>query len=208
MFDKADDEVAVWSDLHLGHANILRYEDRPFKDVQSMDGYLWQRWEDIASESSISTVVVVGDTAMNSALNAGMFSKIRAMPCDQYLAVGNHDLTGLGEVRVNGFDVVCTGMLSLGDPPLVWTHYPLAEVPDGMVNVHGHIHSNQREGPYINVSVEQLDFRPVSLRNLRILAKALVQGHTPNGTTTIERIRLVGNRLLNPLKDGGAQELL
>ena len=55
MFNRTDDEVAVWSDLHLGHANILRYEGRPFKDVQSMDGYLWQRWEDIASESSIST---------------------------------------------------------------------------------------------------------------------------------------------------------
>ena len=186
------------SDLHLGHANILRYEGRPFKDVQSMDGYLWQQWEDIASEISISTVVVVGDTAMNSALNDGMFSKINSMPCDQYLVVGNHDLTGLGEVRVNGFDVVSSGMLSQGDPPLVWTHYPLSPVPEGMVNLHGHIHSNQLDGPYINVSVEQLDYRPVSLTKLRCLANALVQGHMPNGTSTIERIGLVSKLIPKP----------
>ena len=42
---------------------------------------------------------------------------------------------------------------------------PLLQVPHGCVNVHGHVH--QKESPtknrHINVSVEQLDYRPVKL---------------------------------------------
>ena len=33
----SDEDVLVWSDLHLGHGNIIDYQDRPFLDREDMD---------------------------------------------------------------------------------------------------------------------------------------------------------------------------
>ena len=76
-----------------------------------------------------------------------------------------------------------------GDPPLLWTHYPLRKVPEGHVNIDGHEHGKTPGmSPHINVSVEQLEYEPIGLTRLRGLARALIKGHYPPGATTIERI--------------------
>ena len=64
----------------------------------------------------------------------------------KHLVIGNHDVTGEGEVRAQGFDGVWSVMTSAGEPPLLWTHYPLREVPEGHVNIHGHEHGRPRGG--------------------------------------------------------------
>ena len=81
-------------------------------------------------------------------------------------------------------------MVSDGEPPLIWTHYPQKRVPDGYVNVHGHIHNPvpPTKTPHINVAVEQLVYRPVRLSYLRALARELVDGRYPAGGTTLERL--------------------
>lgn len=45
-------------------------------------------------------------------------------------------------------------------------------MPDGTVNVYGHVHENEllREGPYLNVRVEHTDYRPLPLDAVRRLA--------------------------------------
>ena len=72
----------------------------------------------------------------------------------------------------------------------MWTHAPLPNVPAGHVIVHGRQHTALKpaDSPHINVSVEQLDYRPVSLVRIRRLAGALVAGVRPKGATTLERI--------------------
>ena len=68
------------------------------------------------------------------------------------------------------------------------------EVPDGTINIHGHVHDDPpRQTPHINVSVEQLDYRPVSLASLRALAGVLVKGEYPEGNTTLERLSAIGH---------------
>ena len=42
--------------------------------------------------------------------------------------------------------------------------------------------------PHINVSVEQLDYSPVALSRLRLLAGAPARGNYPKGRTTLERV--------------------
>ena len=104
-------------------------------------------------------------------------------------------MTGQGSLRVEGFHRVKALLTSPGDPPLIWTHAPLPNVPAGHVNIHGHQHATLKpadlDSPHINVSVEQLDYRPVALTQIRRLAGALVAGERPAGATTLERIEEV-----------------
>ena len=52
----------VWftSDLHLGHRNVIRFCDRPFKDEKEMGEKLIENWNNTVGENDI--VFVLGDT--------------------------------------------------------------------------------------------------------------------------------------------------
>lgn len=108
------------------------------------------------------------------------------------LVIGDHDLTGKGRLGVRDFDEVRAVLVSDGHPPLIWTHYPLADVPPGHVNIHGYLHvTPPSRSRHIDVSVEQLDYEPISLARLRRLAQGLARGEFPPGATTLERIRYI-----------------
>ena len=188
VLDAPDEDVLAWSDLHLGHANVIEYSTRPFADVNAMNEHLWSVWEREAKPER--TLVVVGDLAMREALAPQTWERLKALPgASRQLVIGNHDLTGAGTLRVQGFDRVWSTLLSGGSPPLIWTHLPLAQVPEGWVNVHGHLHATPPgRTRHINVSVEQLRYAPVTLDRLRTLARALAAGAIPDGQSTIERI--------------------
>ena len=178
--------------MHLGHPNIIGYQGRPFHDVHEMNAALWDNWQ--LGMDPYDTLVCVGDFALGAALSEATWDRVRAAPgCSKILVVGNHDVTGGGKVRVEGFHRAKAVLVSLGDPPLIWTHAPLPNVPAGHVNIHGHQHTALKpaDSPHINVSVEQLDYRPVSLMCLRQLAGALVAGERPSSATTLERIEAV-----------------
>ena len=191
-FNEPDEAVLVWSDLHLGHDNIIEYCNRPFLDVDDMNGILWEYLG--AALTPDKVLVVVGDLAMGQAVGESTWQALRSLICRQrHLVLGNHDLTRVGTLRAEGFDRVWSVMLSGGEPPLIWTHYPLSQVPSGYVNLHGHIHDDPpTRTPHINVSVEQLDYAPVSLARLRPLARALANGEYPPGETTLERLEAIG----------------
>ena len=72
-----------------------------------------------------------------------------------------------------------------------------SQVPDGYVNVHGHAHDEAPGAtPHINVSVEQLAYRPITLARLRGLAEVLIRGEHPPGTTTLARLDVLCKEIL------------
>ena len=190
--DAPDAAVKAWSDLHLGHANIIGYQDRPFNGVGEMDSALWANWQvDVRPDE---VMVCVGDFALGGAVSDETWASVRHAPgATKVLVAGNHDVDGLGRSRVGGFDRTVALLVSPGDPPLIWTHAPLPRVPAGHVNVHGHQHGfiKASDSPHVNVSVEQLDYRPVALSRIRRLARAILAGERPEGATTLARIEHV-----------------
>lgn len=74
--------------------------------------------------------------------------------------------------------------------PLLVAHIPMTWVPPGSVNVYGHTHNNEPpgEGPYINVCVEQTEYRPLPLDKVRVLARARLADGQPRGRTTADEI--------------------
>ena len=76
---------------------------------------------------------------------------------------------------------------------MVGSPFLLAISTHGAVNVHGHVH--EQESPtrnrHVNVSVEQLNYRPAKLSDIRRLARRLVEGHSVPGHSTRARLNVV-----------------
>lgn len=53
--------MAIWltADLHIGHFNIIRYCERPFKDLNTMHDTIIKKWNEYVSEKDI--VYILGD---------------------------------------------------------------------------------------------------------------------------------------------------
>jgi calcineurin-like phosphoesterase family protein len=159
-------ETFLISDLHLGHANSIRYCSRPFvpTDVSEMDRVLVNNWN--YGVSPHDRVYFLGD------LRYGR----HACPAKEYPALLNGAVTFIGgnhdrktKDRIPYARITCDGreFLLVHDPK---------DAPAGYAGwvVHGHHHNNDlRAFPYIdpvarriNVSAEVIGYYPVSIREI------------------------------------------
>ena len=188
--DEPDEgRVLVWSDLHLGDWIGLRSFGRPFDSVPQMDEEVLGAWRREVGDDD--TVLVLGDVAV-PVLKGGRIELVAELPGWKVLVFGNHDQNGRGGVVTDPFDEAHLALAVAGDPPLVLTHMPLEDVPEGTVNLHGHIHQHRLPGRRINVSVEQLEYRPWPLTAIRRLAGRLVRGEAVPGETVADQLAHVG----------------
>ena len=177
----------VWSDLHLGHTETLQAFGRPFETANEMDDKIFWHWRRVVAPED--TILILGDVTVHG-LWGRRLKRVRQAPGRKILVYGNHDVTRAGLLGSDGFDEVYSALYVDGDPPLLLTHVPLRLVPEGCVNVHGHLHQGRVPGRtrHINVCVEQLHYRPRALSALRALAQRLVSGDTVRGRTTAHQL--------------------
>lgn len=156
-----------WSDQHFGHHNIIRYSNRPFDTVNQMNAEMLSRYNERVSKDDI--VVFGGDIAfMNVDLMNDVF---RQMPGYKIQIVGNHDMSRNGQLVNFHVDErhVCLAInptLSNGTT-LLLTHYPLFNVPNKCINIHGHIHTRLMPGnKHFNMSVEHTNYGPIILNEI------------------------------------------
>lgn len=81
------------SDLHLGHANIIRFCDRPFAGVPAMNSRLVELWNETVTDDD--TVWVLGDVALGP-LDESL-AHIGRLAGRKLLVPGNHDRCWEGE---------------------------------------------------------------------------------------------------------------
>ena len=170
------------SDTHFNHKNIIKYCKRPFKDVEEMNKVLIENWNNTVTD--FDTVFHLGDVALTS--ESDMKELIPKLKGKKFLIRGNHDKKSIEFFRSVGFGFIPENPLKLNNEKLILSHKPLkdTEIPKGYVNVHGHIHNNplhkvnpitnEMEYPedsyseklHINVSVDVIGFKPISLKEL------------------------------------------
>jgi len=159
-------EIYLISDLHLGHANIIRYCSRPFlfTDVTEMDRVLIQNWNCTIAPGDM--VYYLGDLRYGK----------HALPALQYRKQLNGNITfieGNHDNRESG--IIPSTTLEYDKLRFLLVHDP-ADTPstfDGWV-IHGHHHNNDlRRYPFINfkkrrinVSAEVLGYSPVGIQEL------------------------------------------
>lgn len=125
------------SDLHIGHKNVIRYDDRPFDSLEEMKRALLCNWN--AAVGKKDEVYVLGDFFWNRQDAEEMLPQLHG---SIYLIRGNHDrLTD--SMRERFACVQDYAEIKDGDAFVVLCHYPIAhwkKSDHGAVHLYGHIH--------------------------------------------------------------------
>lgn len=75
------------SDLHLGHKNILAFDNRPFFNLKEMTETIISNWNSVVGKND--SVYVLGDMFWNNSEIPIVLPKLNGT---KYLIKGNHDL--------------------------------------------------------------------------------------------------------------------
>lgn len=154
--------IWITSDTHFYHKNILVYEasNRPFKDRDEMNEELIKRWNEKVGIYDV--VFHLGDFSFSSPNK--IRQTVERLNGRKFLLLGNHD-------RVKGYDWNNLGFERVFNNPFImdgkfiFSHEPLGIIPDGKVNVYGHVHGsshfNTVDSNRICVCVERWNCAPV-----------------------------------------------
>ena len=166
------------ADAGLGDDTAIEHGDRPFENMEAMNAALLEAWRTCVDPND--TIVNLGDVTRAMTPWRKKAGTLRALPGRKIVVLGNHDFTGKGDVADLGEDELYVTVISPGKPILLLTHLPLHEVPEGMVNVHGHSHraDENQSGPYVNVCVERTGYRPIRMSEIRERARKLTRPAT------------------------------
>ena len=133
------------SDLHFGHANIIKHCNRPFKNVDEMDDYLIARWNERVTNDD--TVHILGDFIFRSKRPPEEYLSV--LKGTKHLVVGNHDKAWMKKVNLSEWfeSVEMMRYMTNGQHKLTLCHYPMMSWPfsnHGGYRVYGHIHNDSR----------------------------------------------------------------
>ena len=163
------------SDHHFGHANILTFKRsdntplRPFATLEEMNEAI------IANHNSVvrpqDKVYFLGDVVMSTKSYALDF--LSRMNGEKVLIKGNHDQCKPQAYLEHFKDIRGSHQFD----GLIMTHIPIH--PESLarwgLNVHGHLHANRvvrelshlPDPRYFNVSLEQINYTPISLEEIK-----------------------------------------
>lgn len=158
----------VTADLHLGHANIIKFLDksgnriRPFNSIEDHDETIIRDWNNLVDPGD--RVYVLGDVV----INRRALASVSRLAGRKVLVKGNHDIFHL-EDYIGLFDDIRAYVVQKdGDgSKVIMSHIPIH--PDSLdrfgTNIHGHLHQNKIENDkrYVCVSLEHTDFKPIQV---------------------------------------------
>jgi len=157
------------ADTHFGHANIIKYCNRPFKNINEMDETLIENWNSKISKHD--NVYHLGDFAFREPET--VLKYIDRLNGNIFLIKGNHDrinhqikdkfvwVRDMSEIKVNGINItLCHFAMK------VWnkSHH-------GAWHLYGHSHGTLPDdinSLSIDVGVDANNFMPLNFEDIKI----------------------------------------
>jgi len=165
--------MTTWftSDLHLGHANIIKYSNRPFSSVEEMDRALIANWNAKIAQNDV--VYFLGDFCFSDVTRGQNY--LNQLNGIKHLITGNHDKTAVqlrgwasikdfAEVRIEGQSItICHYAMR------VWnkSHH-------GSWHLYGHSHGSLPDDPNsrsFDVGVDCHNYQPVNMEDISRIMK-------------------------------------
>lgn len=177
------------SDTHFNHANIIKFCNRPFKDVEQMNDVMIANWNSVIGKDD--TVFHLGDFCLGGA--AEWTKILDRLNGKIYLIMGNHDLKNIRQGFISRFEHVAMQMrIEIGKKRIYLCHYPFlcfeGGYKDGVWQLFGHVHTRRSNSgidagrlQYLyptqyDVGVDNNNFIPVSFGQVkRIIDKQVEQ---------------------------------
>lgn len=164
--------MTVWftSDTHFNHKNIIRYSERPFRDIDDMRESLIRNWNSKVQQND--TIYHLGDFAMGSDAQ----SILDRLSGTKHLIIGNHEKQS---VKLKGWaSVDHYKELRFDKQHIVLCHYAMRvwnRSHHGSWMLYGHSHGSLPDDPNarsIDVGVDCHDYAPISKADVeRIMRK-------------------------------------
>lgn len=142
------------SDYHLGHHNVIKYDNRPFKDVEEMHSTLLKNWNSVVGEQDI--VFYLGDLSFGKSDLSKWFT--HSINGKIHFILGNHDkmkditkLNRFESIHPYGCEIwikdedTKSARGSDGYQQLILSHYPILSwnrAHHGSWHLHGHSHQS------------------------------------------------------------------
>lgn len=177
------DHQNVWftSDCHFCHANVIKYDNRPFNDVEEMNERLILNWNSVVGEKDV--VFYLGDLSFDR--SGGNTERIvNELNGKIHYILGNHD--DERDIRkLNRFETISDYVnLSINDldnprkkQGIMMMHYPILswdKAHHGDWHLHGHCHQSlvtQNPEYYkrkvLDMGCNGWDYRPVSYAEIK-----------------------------------------
>ena len=113
------------SDTHFGHVNVLKFDKRPFKNIDEMNNTIINNWNNKVNDDD--HIWILGDFCYRSANPPEYYlSQLRG---HKHLLIGNHDKTVLNsKSAISMFDSIQKLQhIKDGKHNIILCHFPLAE---------------------------------------------------------------------------------
>ena len=187
------------SDLHLSHKNVLKFDDRPFKDVNEMHAEFIKRWNSVVNDEDI--VYYLGDLSFGNDTTTKWF--LSSIKGKIYFIMGNHDrihdIAKFGrfekiheygtEIYVKDEDFK-SARGSGGYQQIVLNHYPILSwnrAHYGSIHLHGHCHQGLTKDPnfdwfykkkVMDVGCNGINYTPISYQGIKeIMIEKEISAH-------------------------------
>lgn len=180
-------------DFHIGHKNIIKFDDRPFADVDEMHAELIKRWNSVVESDDI--VYYLGDLSFCRDETTKWF--INSIKGKIHFILGNHDkmrdIIKLNrwesvheygtEIGVKDEDDKTRG--SHGYQQIIMCHYPILswnKAHHSSYHLHGHSHGSLMKTmpdyykrKVMDVGCNCIDYTPISYTQVKeIMSKKII----------------------------------
>lgn len=141
--------IFFMGDLHYGHVNVIRFDDRPFSNIEEMNQFIVDEVKRVLRPNDI--LFDLGDMFWKS-----RDDEIRRV-LDQfptkniYKIIGNHDKPKLYQNHLSNYFVAIGDLFDVNieynsqDYKVILSHYPLVSWQSkayGSIHLHAHCHGN------------------------------------------------------------------
>ena len=159
------------SDWHLNHKAVIRYSNRPFREIYDMRQSLLENINNTVSKKC-DKLFMLGDMTFGD--KDGLLEFINAIEVPVFIVAGNHDANNMCNfLRRNGINVLPRGCFSFmkDDLKITLSHEPVCSslMVKNEFNICGHKHTyggRLLDEQHYDCGVDNNDFYPISLSDI------------------------------------------